>query len=143
MPSKSSLQSLYFREPAGRFGLGHILGTAALDEDLDRLEKSGVGRWRCDLTNNDSLTWTKRVYEIFGFPDETPIAREEAVSRFRDHSLGVLERLRTYAISRKCGFLLDAEINPHGGPSHWIRILGAPIVENGRVIALHGLKRVL
>ena len=143
LPNKSSLQTLYFQEPAGRFGLGHILGISAFDEDLDRLEKRGVGRWRCDLTNNDALTWTNRVYEIFGLPNETRITREEAVSRYRDHSLGVLERLRTYAINRKCGFILDAEINPKDDRSHWIRILAAPVVESGRVVALHGFKRVL
>ena len=141
--NQSSLQKLYFQEPAARFGLGHILGIAAFDEDLDELEKKGVGRWRCDLAKNDALTWTTPVYEIFGVPDEGQITREEALSRYRGHSLGVLERLRSYAINRKCGFILDAEISPGDDCSQWIRILAAPVVENGRVIALHGFKRVL
>ena len=141
--NKTTLQKLYFQEPAGRFGLGHILGVAAFDEDLDRLERSGVGRWRCDLTRNDELTWTSRVYEIFGLPSAARVTREEVVARYREHSLGVLERLRTYAINRKCGFILDAEIHPQDDCSHWIRILAAPVVENGRVVALHGFKRVL
>ena len=143
MPSKSPLYELYFNEPAGRFGLGHVLAAEVHDGELDRLQRDDVGRWHCDLTNHDALTWSNKVYEMFGVPQGAPVAREEAVARYRNHSRGVLERLRSYAINHKCGFILDAEISPRHDRSHWIRILAVPVFKDGRAIGLQGLKRIL
>jgi hypothetical protein len=142
MSSRSQLHKLFFQEPAGRFGLGHVLVNPLPGGEFDRLEQDDVGRWQCDLTNHDALSWSDKVYEIFGLPHGQPISRGNVVAQYRDHSRGVLERLRAFAINRGCGFILDAEISSPSG-SHWIRILATPTLKGGRVIGLHGLKRVL
>lgn len=143
MTAKSVVQAAFFQEPAGCFALGQILMSPALELDFERYAGADdVGFWQCDLINHDALTWSDKVYEIFGFPHGSQIPREEAVARYLDHSRGVLERVRSFAVKRKCGFILDAAINPDG-VTRWIRILAAPIIENGRVIGLRGLKRVL
>jgi hypothetical protein len=143
MSSRSPLHKLFFQEPAGRFGLGHVLANALPCGELERLERDDVGCWQCDLANQDALSWSKKVYEIFGLPHGEPINRGNVVKQYRDHSRGVLERLRAYAINKRCGFILDAEISSPSGDSHWIRILATPALERGRVIGLHGLKRML
>ena len=144
MPTRQLLHEYFYREPAGRFALGHILVPATLDGDFEEyLEGDKVGHWQCDLANDNALTWSERVYEIFGISPGYPIEREEAVARYREHSRGVLERLRTYAIGHGFGFILDAEIHPRDAEYKWIRLLAAPIVEDGRVVGLHGLKRAL
>lgn len=144
MRPRSVLHDLFFRERPGRFALGHVLGPATVDESFeDLVEHKGVGRWRCDIANQDALTWSKTVYDIFGLPRGAPVTREDAVQRYRDHSRGVLERLRSFATSHKCGFILDAEISPRIEVSQWIRIAALPILDEGRLVGLRGAKRVL
>jgi hypothetical protein len=144
MRVKSLLLKSFFEVPGGGFALGRILAPAAFKGDFKRdLAEAGVGHWHCDLTNGDALTWSEAVYEIFRLPRGVRVAREAAVARYRDHSRSVLERLRSFAIGRKCGFILDAEIGAPHEDSRWIRILAAPIIEEDKVIGLHGLKRLL
>ena len=69
MRLRPELHDLFFQEPPGRFALGHILSRATPAEDLAHLLKhKNVGQWHCDIANNDALTWSDRVYEIFGVP---------------------------------------------------------------------------
>ena len=141
--AKAFSQTAFSRDPAGCYALGQILTATALNIDFDGDHgDDDVGFWQCDLTNHDALTWSDKVYEIFGLPHGSEVRREEAVTRYREHSRGVLERLRTSAINRRCGFILDAAIDLDGF-TRWIRILAAPIVENDRVVGLRGLKRIL
>jgi hypothetical protein len=144
MQPRPELHDLFFRELPGRFSLGHILSRVTPAEDLAYLlEHKDVGQWHCDIANGDALTWSDRVYEIFGLPLGAGVTREQAVRRYRTHSRGVLERIRSFATSRNCGFILDAEINPRSEESKWIRIAALPILNKGRLVALRGVKRVL
>ena len=141
--SKPLLQSLFFQEPAGRFALGQVLTSGSLDLNFEKNGHSAdVGYWQCDLTRGNALTWSDQVYEIFGLPRGSTVPREDAVAKYLEHSRGVLEQMRTHAIKRKCGFMLDAAINPDGA-TRWIRILAAPIIEADRVVGLRGWKRIL
>ena len=143
MAAKAFVHTAFFQEPAGCFALGQVLMSPSMDVDLDQYDGADdVGSWQCDLTNHDALTWSDKVYEIFGLPLGSQVEREDAVAKYREHSRGVLERLRSYAIHRKCGFMLDAAINSLGD-TRWVRILAAPVIDNGRVIGLRGLKRVI
>jgi len=143
MVAKPFAETAFFREPAGCFALGQLLMSPPAEMDFEHYGGADdTGFWHCDLTNHDALTWSDKVYEIFGLPPGSSVAREDAVAKYREHSRGVLERLRSYAISRKCGFILDAAINPKGD-TRWVRIWAAPVMEEGRVIGLRGLKRVL
>ena len=144
MRPRPDLYDLFFREPPGRFALGHVLSHVTPAEDFDYLlQHKDVGQWHCDIANNDALTWSDRVYEIFGLPLGARVGREQAVRRYRTHSRGVLERIRSFATGRKCGFILDAEISPRSEESKWIRIAALPILDEGRLVGLRGVKRVL
>jgi hypothetical protein len=99
-----------------------------------------AGWWECDLADN-SLTWTSGVYDVFGFPHGARVTRGEAVALYCEESRAAMERLRSYAIAHGQGFVLDAHIRPAiGGPERWIRLIGAPSLEDGRAARLHGLK---
>lgn len=143
MVAKSVAETAFFQEPAGSFALGKVLVTPLLDMPFDRYAGDrDIGIWQCDLTAHDALTWSDAVYDIFGLPHGSAVSRDDAVAMYREHSRGVLERIRSYAIKRQRGFLLDAALNLDGA-TRWIRILAAPVVEQGRVVGLRGLKRVL
>jgi len=110
-------------------------------------EDPEAGYWQCDIADHDKLTWSKKVYDLFGLPPGTPLEREWAVTRYTELSKAALERVRSYALRCKFGFILDAALEPAlepaGDESRWIRILAVPIVSDGRVVGLHGLKRAL
>lgn len=132
---------LYHEETAGTFAHGHLvmitpdLGSAKHDPD--------AGYWYCDITHGDELSWSEKVRQLFGVANDFPVTRDWAVARYAEPSKAALERVRTYAIDRKLSFILDAAIRSEGAADRWIRVLAVPIVMNGRVIALHGLKRAL
>jgi hypothetical protein len=144
MPSAPLLHQLFFTEPAGRFTLGQVYRSAEVFWAADNFQlPDDAGMWRCDIKDNDRLTWSDAVYGMFGLPAGELVPREEAVARYLEHSRNVLARLRGFAIEHGCSFILDAAIDPHGAGASWIRVLAVPIVEDGRVVGLHGLKRAL
>jgi len=137
----SFVNALFYDEPAGTFADGYVFRT---EPDLNRAQQDpDNGYWHCDVNDRDSLTWSEKVYELFGLPAGSPIEREWAVGRYSEHSRNALERVRSFGLNRDFGFILDAEITPEGADSRWIRVLAVPILEDGRVAALHGLKRAL
>ena len=110
-----------------------------LDPGIEQLR---AGRWQCDL-GSDALDWTDLVYDIFGLPRGICPVRATAVALYCDHSRAIMERLRLNAIRHGQAFVLDAELRPNDGGRRWIRLVAAPVVEDGRVVRLKGLKIAL
>lgn len=139
--SGSFVDALFNDEPTGTFSHGHIFISAP---DLtDAQEDAETGYWRCDIADSNRLTWSEKVYELFGMPAGARIERDWAVSRYSEESRRALERVRTYALNRGFGFILDAAITSQSASDRWIRVLAVPILADGRVVGLHGLKRAL
>lgn len=144
MPKSQLMNQLFFTEPAGRFALGHVFRSPQSLASASQFPVGAeIGHWQCDLTDHDRLAWSAKVYELFGLPAGAEVDRAQAVARYSEHSRGVLERLRLFAITRRCGFILDAAIRPEGEDNRWIRVLALPILEKDRVVGLQGLKRAL
>lgn len=133
-------------EQARHFELGSVLNSAVTDilepPEVGALNLHHAGCWECDLAD-DSLTWSGGIYDIFGLPRQAPITRNEAVALYAEHSRAAMERLRAHAIRHKRGFTLDAQVRPVIGGERWIRLICAPVCEDGRVVSLHGLKLVI
>lgn len=131
-------------EPTRHFELGCTLDCSASDlADFavrQVLGHSRAGWWECDLTDN-SLSWTSGVFEILGVPQGAALKRDEAVALYCEESRAAMERLRSYSIAQQQSFVLDARIKPaSGGPERWMRLIGAPVYEDGTPVRLHGLK---
>ena len=109
------------------------------ERDAFLLRRHGIGRWACDLSD-ERLTWSREIYDLFGFPRGALVAREEAAACYAEPSRAAMERLRRYAIRHRRGFTLDAEIVTPLGARRWMRLVAAPLCEDGRVVALTGLK---
>src|SRR3546814_3131638 len=69
-----------------------------------------------------------------------PVARVDAVARYREGSRAAMERLRAHAITHRRGFTLDVEIGSTPACSRWIRLIAEPICEGEAVGGLRGLK---
>jgi PAS domain-containing protein len=138
--------SWFLYERKQRFDLGCVLDCRATEiRELaaeDELARHGVGRWQCDLAEN-ALTWSDGVYDIFGLPRDARLTREVTVALYSEGSRAAMERLRAYAIRHKRGFTLDAEIRPGQGGPRWMRLIAAPILVEGHVVRLQGLKQII
>lgn len=99
-----------------------------------------VGRWSCDLQDN-RLTWSDAVYDLFGLPRGASVARADAVGRYAEGSRAAMERLRSYAIKHRRGFTLDAEIMPFNAGRRWMRLVCLPVCDANDVVRLEGLKQ--
>ena len=135
---------LYERER--HFALGQLLDYDSLDADVAARPASpdapALGQWSCDLAD-DSLSWSREVYEIFGLPEGARVARREAVALYAEPSRAAMEKLRAYAIRHRRGFTLDAEIRPATGAPRWMRLIAAPVCAGDAVVKLQGLKFLL
>jgi len=137
----SGLDERFYSEPAGTFADGELLERAP---DLSSaVDDPRNGYWHCNIGRHDRLTWSEKVYELFGLPAGAPIEREWAVARYCQTSRKTLERLRRVGLDQRVGFIMDARITPDGKVERWIRVLAVPIVAGIDVIGLHGLKRAL
>lgn len=117
-------------------------GASASQGDGEALAERGIGLWECDLADN-GLTWTAGVYDIFGLPRQANIVRDDAVALYCDESRDIMERLRAYAIKHRRGFTVDVEIRPSLTRKSWMRLIAAPVCEQGKVVRLLGIKRLL
>jgi PAS domain-containing protein len=137
-------------ESERRFELGYVLDRSepgwarSVLSSVDRRElaRCGIGLWECDLTDN-ALSWSAEVYDIFGFPRDAYVSRDETVRLYCEDSRAAMERLRAYAIKHQRGFTLDAQIRPVLGRPRWMRLTAAPVCEGDRVVRLHGLKQII
>jgi hypothetical protein len=135
------------RERARQFELGCIVHGASdeLAQQAVRqvLGNSWAGWWECELAGNQ-LTWTAGVYNIFGLPQCAGVERAAAVSLYCEESRAIMERLRDAAITRRQSFVLDAKVRPASGAGErWMRLLAAPVLADGQVVRLEGLKLVI
>ena len=140
------LESWPLSEQSRHFDLGLVLNSAVTDiigpPEVGALGIHHSGCWECNLADN-SLTWSGGIYDIFGLPRGLPVSRDEAVSFYSEESRAALEKLRSYAIREGRGFTLDVQIRPAVGGTGRVRIIGAPICQDGQTVRLHGLKLII
>ncbi len=108
--------------------------------DSVRTMEGALCAWRCDLSD-DSLSWTPGVFDLFGIPRGTPVARLDIVTMYCDESREELERLRSDAIANARSFTFEAEIVRTDGEHRWIRITADVACVDGRPVHLFGLKQ--
>ena len=111
----------------------------ALDPGLKDLQ---AGRWQCDL-RTEALIWTDPVYDLFGLPRGLCPVRATAVALYCEYSRAIMERLRSNAARHGQAFVLDAELRPNDGGRRWMRLVAAPVREDGAIVRLKGLKMAL
>lgn len=104
------------------------------------LDGQGIGRWSCRLQDN-ALSWSPAVYELFGLSADRPPSREHTVALYLPESRDAMEELRDYAIRHQRGFTLDARIRRLNGEERWMRLNAMPFMCERRVVRLFGTKQ--
>jgi PAS domain-containing protein len=101
---------------------------------------AGIGIFECRL-EDETLSWTDGVYDLFGLPRGAPVTRAQALRLYSTRSLLQLESLRTAAIQNRTGFTLDARIQTPEGDPRWIRIRATVESEGETPLRLIGVKQ--
>lgn len=123
----------------GRTALGALPSPGAVAPCAEALAALGIGVWECDL-RGDRLTWSAGVYDLFGIPRGTPLDRGYTVSLYAPASRAAMEYLRAYAIRHRRGFTVDMQLRLPGGDRRWMRLSARPVLEQGKVVRLCGVK---
>lgn len=140
---------LYERERY--FELGRLHGADTLDAVASSADVTAIGRfgpelagwWECDLADNNRLSWSNEVYDIFGLPRGAAVTRDETVALYDEGSRAAMEKLRAYAIKHRRGFTLDVEIKPVTAPPRWMRLIAATLCVDDAIVRLQGLKFIV
>ncbi len=127
-------------ERGQRFDLGRLDApdVSYAEADDEWLAARGIGRWHCDLSTL-RLSWSTGVYNLFGWRRDQMPERLAVLPLYQSESLSAVERLRSYAIRHRRGFTIDAGLRMAGN-QRWMRVIGVPVCENTRVVALQGWK---
>ena len=133
-------------ERSKRFELGLVLNSAVVDlippPQVGDIGIHHTGCWECDLADH-SLIWSGGVYDLFGLRRSITVSRDDAVALYCESSRAAMESLRAYAIKQQRGFTIDVEIKSAMGQGRWMRLIAAPVIQDGKVTKLHGLKIAL
>lgn len=108
-------------------------------EKGDMLVDHGVGVWTCTIPD-DAMNWNDAMYDILGFPQGAAVTRAEALAVYAEESRAATERLRAHAIRHRRGFTIDVEMHPAAALPRWMRLVASPVIVDGRVERLEGLK---
>lgn len=96
-----------------------------------------VGGWHLDARTGEAY-WTNEVARIHDLPPENSISKAAALSYYHGESRVKIEAAVNAAIEEGRPYDLELEIVTAKGVRKWIRTIGHPVVEEGRVTLVRG-----
>jgi PAS domain S-box-containing protein len=96
-----------------------------------------VGGWEYDAIKNKS-TWTDEVARIHDLDPATGASVSLSIGFYTDYSRPVIEKAFSEAVEKAKPYDLELEIVSVKGRHKWIRTIGQPVVENGKVTKVQG-----
>jgi len=101
-------------------------------------EIAKVGGWEFDATTGEG-TWTDEVARIHGLDPAIAMNRSFAVGFYEGESRSRIENAIGAAIAEARPYDLDLDLHTSNGEIKRVRMIGIPILEEGRVVRLHGI----
>ncbi|MFT7035803.1 MAG: PAS domain S-box-containing protein [Cyclobacteriaceae bacterium] len=112
---------------------------ARLNELLQTTQKTAhIGSWELDVEKKE-VFWTPEVYHIHQLSVGTPIKLEDAINFYHpDYKAEVADTVEQ-AFEKKKSWDRQWKIITGKNKTLWVRVVGKPIVENGKTIKLQGV----
>jgi PAS domain S-box-containing protein len=105
---------------------------------LNKIENiSKIGGWEYD-ENTKKYTWTREAYRIYGVQREFDPNQTPQVKFFIDSDQQLMERAVTNAINRGEPYDLELRSRAQDGSSKWVRMIGSPVFEDGKITRIVG-----
>ena len=96
-----------------------------------------VGGWEFDIKTGEG-TWTEEVARIHDLPPNMPTNKNIGLKYYTPNSKSIIEKALNQAIEQRQSYDLDLEMISEKGVHKWVRTIGTPVVENGKVVKLRG-----
>ncbi|MCC6234647.1 MAG: response regulator [Verrucomicrobiales bacterium] len=113
----------------------------ALDRQTLLLQETGamahVGGWEFDVTTGKGA-WTDEVARIHGLPPGGQPTADEGLKYYEVASRERIETAVRAAIEEGRAYDLELELITRQGERKWVRTIGRPVIENGRVVRVRG-----
>ncbi|MBK9990023.1 MAG: PAS domain-containing protein [Verrucomicrobia bacterium] len=100
-------------------------------------EIAKVGGWQFNTATGVGR-WTDQVARIHDLDPTDPISKDMGLSHYKGESRTRIEAAIKAAIEQGTVYDLVLELTTAKGRHKWVRAIGHPIVENGKIIRLHG-----
>jgi PAS domain S-box-containing protein len=114
---------------------------AELRLNQEILEETGriahVGGWSFDVLTGAGF-WTDEVARIHDLDPALPISKDTGLQFFAGESRSRIEAAVKLAVEQAIPYDLELEIVSARGVPKWVRTIGHPVKENGRVVRVRG-----
>ncbi len=98
---------------------------------------SKIGGWEYDMATK-RITWTKEAYRIYGVSRDFDPNKSEQLKIFIEADQQVMERAFENAVNRGEPYDLDLRCKTTDGNHKWVRMIGSPVFENGKITKVIG-----
>ena len=99
---------------------------------------SKTGGWEYDLATR-KLTRTGEVYRIFGDERMDPIQLDEAIARYGPESAPIVAAAFQRLVTEGEPYDLEVCLVRADGERIWVRVIGQPLFQDGRVVRVGGI----
>ena len=96
-----------------------------------------VGGWSFEVATGEGY-WTDEVARIHDLDPGLPISKEIGLSYYQAESRKRIETALEEALQRGTSYDLELKITSAAGIHKWIRTIGHPVMEQGKVVRLRG-----
>jgi PAS domain S-box-containing protein len=96
-----------------------------------------IGGWEYSPVTGES-SWTEEVARIHDLDPKTPASVGRSLNYYTEQSRPVIEQAFKDCVELAQPYDLELEIFTATSQPKWIRTIGRPIVENGKVVKVHG-----
>ncbi|WP_310600725.1 PAS domain S-box protein [Desulfobulbus sp.] len=103
----------------------------------DMAAMAHIGGWSFDLASAKG-SWTAEAARIHDLPEDTPMDIDICLGCFTGEHRPAIETAARAVIDRAIGFDLELEMRTWTGRCKWVRILGHPVMVEGKVIQVQG-----
>lgn len=107
----------------------------ALLNEVGRIAK--IGGWEFSPVTGES-SWTEEVARIHDLDPEEPASVNLSLNYYTEQSRPIIEQAFKNCAEQAIPYDLELEIISETGQPKWIRTIGHPIVEDGKVVKIHG-----
>lgn len=104
-------------------------------EETGRIAK--IGGWYFDVATGEGF-WTDEVARIHDLDPSQPIDRDKGISYYVGESREIIDKAVKAAVEEGVPYDLELEIQTPAGNRKWVRTIGRPVRENGRIVQVRG-----
>jgi PAS domain-containing protein len=104
-------------------------------QEMGRIAK--IGAWELDSASGEG-TWTDEVARIRDLDPSDKRTMEKGLSFYQGESRAKIDRALQEAIESLKPYELELELVSAKGVHKWVRTIGSPIVEDGKVVGVRG-----